>query len=295
MEPKVLENVRICLRAKKIQPPRQEDIEEVVGVLSENYHGYAQMVNLLRDWHCFLGDEPKEVDREIRGTLKSVIVSNFDPDKFSSVFQSSGPPAWVDAMVQDKEWRDLLYELAEKYPKRKVLEYAVERCKETVGLEALKEQAQKAGTETASSNLEIFDDKLKHALTDMFKSDDLDASLGRFTDLACHNEHAFVYVLSLLEAVAKKRRLSDGSAVGAGGGGGGIEGDVNEERVATGGDSAEEDVSRLCEEVRQEAVKRGKGKQAEALYNGMTGANQYPEAAVLSLLALLAQKKKYKY
>jgi hypothetical protein len=184
-----------------------------------------------------------------------------------------------------------LYELAEKYPKRKVLEYAVERCKETVGLEALKEQAQKAGTETASSNLEIFDDKLKHALTDMFKSDDLDASLGRFTDLACHNEHAFVYVLSLLEAVAKRRRLSDGSAVGAGGGGGGIEGDINEERVATGGDSAEEDVSRLCEEVRQEAVKRGKGKQAEALYNGMTGANQYPEAAVLSLLALLAQKK----
>jgi len=25
-----------------------------------------QMCNLMRDWHCFLGDEPKDVDREIR-------------------------------------------------------------------------------------------------------------------------------------------------------------------------------------------------------------------------------------
>lgn len=111
MEPTVLENLRVCLRAKKLQPA------EVVGALSENYHGYAQvrararrragcirslepslltrtlmrvrarpgagtrlcrsrapcacasavqMANLIRDWHCFLGDEPKDVDREIR-------------------------------------------------------------------------------------------------------------------------------------------------------------------------------------------------------------------------------------
>ena len=26
----------------------------------------VQMTNLIRDWHCFLGDEPKDVDREIR-------------------------------------------------------------------------------------------------------------------------------------------------------------------------------------------------------------------------------------
>ncbi len=26
----------------------------------------VQMANLIRDWHCFLGDEPKDVDREIR-------------------------------------------------------------------------------------------------------------------------------------------------------------------------------------------------------------------------------------
>jgi hypothetical protein len=37
MEPTVLENLRVCLRAKKLQPA------EVVGALSENYHGYAQV------------------------------------------------------------------------------------------------------------------------------------------------------------------------------------------------------------------------------------------------------------
>jgi len=91
MEPTVLEQLRICIRAKKLQPA------EIIGALSENYHGYAQvrasgcrcgaagpiswwqrccavspvctgaqMANLMRDWHCFLGDEPKDIDREIR-------------------------------------------------------------------------------------------------------------------------------------------------------------------------------------------------------------------------------------
>ena len=46
-------------------------------------------------------------------------------------------------------------------------------------------------------------------------------------------------------------------------------------------------MTRLCEEIRLEAVARGKGKQAEALYNILTGASQYPEAArqVLMLLS----------
>jgi len=41
MEPTVLEQLRICLRAKKLQPA------EVVGTLSGNYHGYAQV----QPWH----------------------------------------------------------------------------------------------------------------------------------------------------------------------------------------------------------------------------------------------------
>ena len=221
------------------------------------------MANLLRDWHASLGDDPKDVDREIRGNLKALIVRNFDPDKFGSVFQSSGPPRWVNSMVLDKEWRDLLYELAEKFPKNEFMNFALELCKDKVGLEA-----QKAGTETASSNLKIFDDKLKNALSDMLGSSDNEITperLGRFTDLACHNEHAFVYVLSVMDAMSrKKRRLNSGSAEGGGG---------------RGGDGVFVDVSRLCQEVRKEALLRGKGRQSEALCNVMNGASRHPEAA----------------
>jgi hypothetical protein len=32
---------------------------KVLELLSNNYHGYAQMVNLLCEWHCFLGDDEK--------------------------------------------------------------------------------------------------------------------------------------------------------------------------------------------------------------------------------------------
>ena len=37
MEPTVLEQLRLCFRAKKLQPA------EIIGTLSENYHGYAQV------------------------------------------------------------------------------------------------------------------------------------------------------------------------------------------------------------------------------------------------------------
>ena len=36
----------------------------------------------------------------VSGNLKALIVRHFNPDKFSSVFQSSGPPRWVDLMVR---------------------------------------------------------------------------------------------------------------------------------------------------------------------------------------------------
>lgn len=51
MEPTVLEQLRICFRAKKLQPA------EIIGTLSENYHGYAQVT-------CCHG-------RQVRFTMRS--------------------------------------------------------------------------------------------------------------------------------------------------------------------------------------------------------------------------------
>jgi len=58
MEPTVLENLRVCLRAKKLQPA------EVVGALSENYHGYAQVrARARRRARCIRSLEPSLLTR----------------------------------------------------------------------------------------------------------------------------------------------------------------------------------------------------------------------------------------
>ena len=44
--------VQVCLQAG-------HEPAKVLELLSDNYHGYAQMVNLLCEWHSFLGDDEK--------------------------------------------------------------------------------------------------------------------------------------------------------------------------------------------------------------------------------------------
>ena len=63
MEPKVLDWIKECLSAGK-QP------KDLLELLSDNYTGFAQMANLLYDWHMFLGDEEIAIDREVRLHLK---------------------------------------------------------------------------------------------------------------------------------------------------------------------------------------------------------------------------------
>ena len=43
---------QVCLQAG-------HEPAKVLELLSDNYHGYAQMVNLLCEWHSFLGDDEK--------------------------------------------------------------------------------------------------------------------------------------------------------------------------------------------------------------------------------------------
>jgi hypothetical protein len=132
MEPKVLDWIKECLAAGE-QPPI------LLELLSDNYTGFAQMANLLYDWHMFLGDEELAIDREVRLHLKvymlsisgfdfrdahacappfdtngpfhlqiqlpqGLITRDFDPQKADSVLQQTGsPPRWLEQMVLDPE------------------------------------------------------------------------------------------------------------------------------------------------------------------------------------------------
>ena len=64
--------------------------ERVVELLSDNYHGVAQTVNLLAEWMIQVGVDINEVQEMVESHLKEVIVRTFDPKKADSIFSDEG-------------------------------------------------------------------------------------------------------------------------------------------------------------------------------------------------------------
>jgi negative elongation factor C/D len=64
--------------------------ERVVELLSDNYYGVAQTVNLLAEWMIQVGVDINEVQEMVESHLKEVIVRTFDPKKADSIFSDEG-------------------------------------------------------------------------------------------------------------------------------------------------------------------------------------------------------------
>lgn len=103
MEPRILEVLKECLVGG-------EEPRVLLEHLSDNYRGFAQMVNLLCDWHSLLGDDDKSLEREVRGHLKAVILRDFDvspqiDEDFSQIPHETPPKASLLHMVSSQPRR----------------------------------------------------------------------------------------------------------------------------------------------------------------------------------------------
>ncbi|GFT57972.1 negative elongation factor D [Trichonephila clavipes] len=64
--------------------------EQVVDLLSENYHAIAQTANLLAEWLIMAGMKISEVQALVEDHLREVIIRHFDPKKADSIFTEEG-------------------------------------------------------------------------------------------------------------------------------------------------------------------------------------------------------------
>ena len=62
----------------------------MVELLSDNYTGVAQTVNLLAEWMIQAGVDIKEVQETVESHLKEMIIRTFDPKKADSIFSGEG-------------------------------------------------------------------------------------------------------------------------------------------------------------------------------------------------------------
>ena len=102
-------------------------------------------------------------------------------------------------MVNEAEWRKLIYELSEDNPKCLMLSFAIQRIADAGHHEEI------GSLSTASQHFNVFDGVVQGALRSLLKAENWEIPhlLPKFLKLACNSSHTFLYTQSLLSAVAK--------------------------------------------------------------------------------------------
>ncbi|XP_015785499.1 negative elongation factor C/D [Tetranychus urticae] len=178
--------------------------EEVVTLLSENYHGIAQTVNLLAEWLIMTGMKICEVQSLVEDHLKQMIMKRFDPKKADSIFADEAikTPIWLTEMIEHPTWRSLIYRLAEDYPDCLMLTFTIKLISDA-GF-----QGEITSISTASQQLEVFARILKNSVNNFLDGgeDDMKKQIDEFTKMVCHSEHTFLYSCAILHVLSQENK-----------------------------------------------------------------------------------------
>ena len=109
----------------------EKKMVEAVKALTSGFQGYSSMVTLLGHWLEDSGCEVQEIKSVLTNTVANKVKSVYDPQCTRSVFQTkSRNIPWMNFMVRNPFWRQVLYELSEAHKSDSVLGLALSRIEE---------------------------------------------------------------------------------------------------------------------------------------------------------------------
>ncbi|ESN92288.1 hypothetical protein HELRODRAFT_157967 [Helobdella robusta] len=165
-------------------------IEQLVQLLSTNYVGIAQMVNLLAEWLIQAGIDIKDVQDMVEQHLLNMIFKYFDPKKADSIFTDSGEtPPWLVQMIDFQTWRNLFYKLAEL-------------------ISDAGHQGEITSVSTACHQLEVFSRVLRTFISTFLEGgeDVLEKILPEFNRMVCHGEHTYLYSQLVMNILSQEQK-----------------------------------------------------------------------------------------
>lgn len=177
--------------------------EQVVSLLSDNYHAIAQTANLFAEWLIMTGMEITEVQSLVEDHLKQMVIKNFDPKKADSIFSDEEKsPAWLTEMILHPTWRSLIYKLAEDYPDCLMLNFTIKLISDA-GF-----QGEITSISTASQQLEVFSRILKTSVNNFLINGEeaMTKNIEEFTKMVCHSEHTFLYSCAILHLLSQENK-----------------------------------------------------------------------------------------
>ncbi|XP_076449373.1 negative elongation factor D-like [Babylonia areolata] len=228
--------------------------EKVIELLSLNYHGVAQTINILAEWLIQSGVDLGEVKDTVETHLKEMILKHFDPKKADSVFYEEGSNVtqWLLQMIEFPTWRTLFYKLAEDYEDCLFLNLAIKYISDA-GY-----QGEITSVSTACHQIEVFSRVLRTYISGFLEGgdDNFEKQLPEFTKMVCHGEHTYLYSQILMQILANPPHGCS-------------------------------NIRRLCQELEQRATE--KGLDVTPITLALSGASAYPRA-YQALSSMLSRK-----
>ncbi|KAL9648739.1 hypothetical protein ABK040_003676 [Willaertia magna] len=173
----------------------------VVQMLSNSYKGYPQMTSLLCDWMSLTNIIDKEtINKLLMEYLKNLIIEHFDSKKADAIFTAThDPPKWLEYMINQMEWRNLIYQLSERHPNCLMLNFAIQRISESGFHNEI------ASVTTATTSLRVFHRILTDAIEKLLNEDEeilLNSSIFfDFKKICCHSQYTYIYAQCLIRSL----------------------------------------------------------------------------------------------
>ena len=186
------------------------------------------------------GDQVQEL---VENHLQQQLIKHFDPTQADTVFANEGgTPSWLEEMIKYKKWRQLFYQLTEKYPDCTLLNYVIKLVSDAG------HQGEITNLSTAAAQLEVFARVIKTSIENLLGENDetILENLPKFCEMVNHSEHTYIFSQSLLDQIKQKS-------------------------------SKNHLIERISQEV--ELFARARGYQVDrAWLSSVSGANRYPKA-----------------
>jgi len=176
--------------------------QTVVQLLTENYRGYAEMINLMSSWLMETGLAPDQVSELLKEKLRAVLMEKFSSSQADSIFaEMQSAPRWLDVMIEHPDWRALIYQLSEVHPSCLMLNFAIQRISDAG------HQTEIASLATASTNFGVFNRVLTHSLLQLADKDEssLPSFLPDFKKMCGHSQHTYLYTQAVLAHLVRDR------------------------------------------------------------------------------------------
>jgi len=162
---------------------------EVVELLSDNFRGFVQMTNLLTDWMPLIGYSEPATQKLITDNLTDSINTKFNPQRADAVFSSaSSAPKWLEQMIDNSDWRALLYSLSGAHKNCLLLNFAIQSISDAG------HQHEIASSRAGSSDLAVYTGVLQTELIRLqsVPLDTLTTELETFVGMASESHAGYL-------------------------------------------------------------------------------------------------------